>query len=94
MINETADRRGYLAGMLAALCHHPSSQSELDPLTMQSSPMCDALYMCPQRQGGWRVLKKPFSSGQNAGITPSTLRKGLDVTEAIAVSQFVDCGVK
>jgi len=46
MINETADRRGYLSGRLAALCHCPSSQSELHPLTLGSS-VCDPLYMCP-----------------------------------------------
>lgn len=37
---------------------------------------------------------KPFSSGGNAGSTSSILRKGLDITEAIALRQFVDCGVK
>lgn len=94
VIDESADRGGYLAGRLAALCHHPSSQSELHPLPLGWSPMCDPFYMCPQGQGVWRVLRKPFSSSGNVVSTPSILRKGLGITEAIARRQCVYCGVK
>lgn len=94
MINETAGRGGSLAGRPVALCHHDSSQSKLHALALGSPPVCDPLCTCPQGQGLWRVLVKPFSSGGNAGSTSSLPRKGLDITEAIAVRLFVDCGVK
>ena len=76
-INETADRKCYLASRLAALCRR--SPSQLHPLTLGTCPMCDPLYMYPQGRG--------FQEGDN-------LKKGLDITEAADIRQFVDCDVK
>lgn len=94
MINGIADRGRDLPGSLAALHHYPSSQSELYPLILGSSPMFGSLSIWPLGQGLCRKLKKPFSSGRNAGSIPTIPRKGLDIREANAMRQLANCVIK